>query len=77
MSPEVIAALLGVTVGVVVERLVRLLGLLRVEASGWEPTYYGGEEGWSYGMVEAKDATELQYRVAIDLSDQAAGVSFA
>jgi hypothetical protein len=33
VSPEVVAALLGVTVGVVVERLARSLGRLRFEAS--------------------------------------------
>jgi hypothetical protein len=57
--------------GVVIERLLRLIGLLRFKASGWEQKFRGNDE--TYGFAEVpierveKDATGVDYRCAIDL----------
>jgi len=54
--------------GMMIERLLRLVGFLRFSASGWDTTYLGGEDNFTYGMVDdPKDATEVRYRVAIDM----------
>ena len=69
------AALIGVfgaLAGLVVERLLRLLGRLRFEASGWRLIdFYREDEGWGTGIITAeqaeKEASQVRYRVAIDL----------
>jgi hypothetical protein len=58
--------------GVMIERLLRLAGRLRFEATSWEHEFFGGEpsEG-TFGMVAdedaEKEATEVSYRTAINL----------
>ena len=49
--------------GVVLERLMHLAGFLRFfNASRWDTTYFGGEDDYSYGIVDdPKDATEVRY----------------
>ena len=50
--------------GVLAERLLRLTGLLRFEASGWKAAFYGEKDDFSFGMVDdPKDATEVRYTV--------------
>jgi hypothetical protein len=57
--------------GVMVERLLRLLGRLRFEASGWERDFYGGEDDYTFGIIPdedaEKEATQVRYRTAITL----------
>jgi hypothetical protein len=82
MSPDTIAVgvftiagtLLGVVVGALIERLLRLSGRLRFEAPrGWEYDFYRGdpEDSYTFGIITdedpEKEATQVRYRVAINL----------
>jgi hypothetical protein len=57
--------------GVIVERLLRLAGRLRFDATGWKYDFYGGEDEYTFGIITdeepEKEATEVRYRVAITL----------
>jgi hypothetical protein len=67
-------AILGTLLGLVIERLMRLVGRLRCEASGWEPVFITGDmEFGGLGIeeflnTEQVDAiSKVRYRFAIDL----------
>ena len=72
VRPEVAAALFGVVVGVLTERIARALGRLRCEASGWETkftsalTKFGEFREIEPGQAEML-ARRVEYRFAIDL----------
>jgi hypothetical protein len=59
--------------GVVVDRLLRLVGRLRFEATGWDRDFYGGdpEDSYTFGIIPdedaEKEATQVGYRTAINL----------
>lgn len=55
MSPEVVAALLGVVVGILGDRLTRYMGRLWYETSDWSMTFYGGEDALG-NTVELSEA---------------------
>jgi hypothetical protein len=70
LSPEVIAALLGVALGLFGERLMRAWGRLRCDSYGWEIRYVGERPRWE-GEIPAEEAEYrahgVEYRVSIDL----------
>jgi hypothetical protein len=72
VSPEVVAALLGVIVGVMSERIARMIGRLTCEASEWDVEFMGARDGFGQvSVVEPENAEEkalgVDYRFAIDL----------
>jgi hypothetical protein len=77
VTATLVVALIGVfgaLAGVVVERLLRLAGRLRLTASGWDRTFHSQDPGWGVGLVPdedlEKDTTKvdfLKYRVDITL----------
>ena len=65
-------ALLGVIVGVMSERIARMIGRLSCEATGWYVEYRGAMDGFGHVPVVEREHVEdlaqrVDYRLAIDL----------
>ena len=65
MSPEVIAALVGVVVGIVANRLADRLGRLWCKPTGWKLRFMNADG--EIGIERADEVTWLDYSFALDL----------